>query len=200
MTDDHPVPDDQREVPVDDEDHPEADPREDLERWDFEAGPMSASDALRSLLSDTWQPALEVQGRMEEAGYTVDETRTARRHLAVTQAQGGVRFIDGRWHWRLAPDGCPTCGRSWHGPWAQAGGDGDYWSQARPYAAVSTSEEDDMALAENPSAPIAAAQAPPLPNYGPPRCTLCHRASAVEPGTACPFWRPDGRRCSGVVQ
>jgi hypothetical protein len=62
---------------------------------------MTAADDLRSLLTSDWQPATEVQSRMAVAGHSVNETRTARRHLGVTKEAGGVGFRDGHWRWRL---------------------------------------------------------------------------------------------------
>jgi hypothetical protein len=54
---------------------------------------MTATDELRTLLTTTWQPATAVQRRMEEAGFTVDEARTAKRRLGVSRDLGTVPFI-----------------------------------------------------------------------------------------------------------
>ncbi len=73
---------------------------------------MTATDELRTLLTTTWQPATAVQRRMEEAGFTVDEARTAKRRLGVSRDLGTVPFIGRKWNWR-PPASCVACGRPW---------------------------------------------------------------------------------------
>jgi hypothetical protein len=162
---------------------------------------MSATDALQALLSSDWRPAVEVQARMEEAGYSPDETRTARRKLGVSRDSGSVRRDAERWWWRLPPDGCPYCGRSWRESWALEGKEGDYYAGSR--ASTPARPENDPTIAteaEPPSLALSPVQPAQLPNLGPPRCRLCGKAAAVPPGARCPFWRTDGRRCAGVVE
>jgi hypothetical protein len=158
---------------------------------------MTAADSLRALLTADWQPALEVQGCMLGAGYTVDETRTARRKLGVTKDGGGVAFIDGHWRWRLPPDGCPRCGR----PWGWDGYRGDYWADDRPSDLTSPREGDANGREPEPPAPFTPApRAAPLePHGGPPRCTSCGQTAALPPGSPCCYW-PGGRRCHGVLR
>jgi hypothetical protein len=161
---------------------------------------MTATDALQELLSSDWQPATEVQARMEEAGYSPDETRTAKRKLGVSRDSGSVRRDGERWYWRLPPDGCPLCGRSWRESWALEGKEGDY------YAGSGTSTpampEDDPAIATEDEPP--SLTLPPLqpPHYEPlaaPRCNVCGRAGAMGRGDPCPYWGPTGKRCLGVM-
>jgi hypothetical protein len=159
-----------------------------------------AADKLRSLLSADWRPATAVTSEAEALGLSRDQIRGAREALGVTRVNGAVAFRAGHWCWRLRPDGCPTCGRSWHGPWTQVGGDGDYWSQPRPSAPISHDGADDNDPHDEPAAPITSPAQPPLRDSGPPRCSVCGKASALEPGHPCPYSRPDGQRCVGVVQ
>jgi hypothetical protein len=194
VTDDSPVADEQRPVEYDDEEHPEPVDRE----WWGLAGPrgrlMSAADTLRMLLTDSWQPALKIQRRMTEARFSVDETRTARKHLGVSKDTGAVAFIDGRWHWRQRPGGCPTCGHPWRpqGNWRA-----DYWGD-RPSTPVSHQEANYSQPWDEPPAPLGPPTRPaPLMDLGPPRCNICGKASALELGSSCPYWGPTGQRCSG---
>jgi hypothetical protein len=140
----------------------------------------TALEALRQLLADGPMTARDATTRMAEAGFSTDETRTARKHLGVTKDMGGVRFERGHWRWSLPLDGCPVCQRPW-GPTAPA-------------------SHEPSANGEGAYDPPVPTSVPPLRDYGPPRCTVCQRASAVEPGSPCPYWRADGRRCAGVVE
>jgi hypothetical protein len=158
---------------------------------------MTATDELRELLSEDWKPATEIRARMEAAGYSVDEARTARRRLGVTQVLGGVRFIDGHWHWRLPPDGCVTCGRSWgaDGYWRS-----EYWAN-RPSTPASHGAEDEISHGDEPSAPaLSPSQPTRYKPAGPPVCSVCGRASAMPAGSQCPFQSSTGVRCMGTMQ
>jgi hypothetical protein len=121
-----------------------------------EARSLSATDTLQGLLSSDWQPATEILGRMEAAGFSVDETRGARKRLGVTQVLGAVRFVDGHSRWRLPPDGCVACGR----PWGAGGGWGDYWDRARPSPPITTSDRRIAGRPTRPSpSPVSTARA-----------------------------------------
>lgn len=156
-----------------------------------------AANKLRELLlSADWQPATEIHERMEAAGYTIDETRTARRKLGVSMEAGGCMRRDGRWWLRLPPDGCPLCQR----PWEQGWGRLDYWAGPRPSSPAMTEDDPGTHLdAEPPSSALLPSQPAPLRDYGPPRCSICRKASAVEPGSPCPYWT-GAQRCPGWVE
>jgi hypothetical protein len=158
---------------------------------------VSAAATLRPLLSTDWKPATEVEEEAEALGLTHDQIRGAREWLGITRVNGAVGFRDGRWHWRLPPDGCVTC----HRPWEPAGfRGGDYWA-GRPSPPTSREEEDGIPVLAEPPAPLSPPSQPAWAEpYGPPVCSVCGKASAMEPGGPCPYSRPDGQRCVGTVE
>jgi hypothetical protein len=162
---------------------------------------MSATDTLQALLGADWRPVVEVQARMEEAGYSPDETRTAKRKLGVSRDSGSVRRDGERWYWRLPPDGCPLCGRSWRESWALEGKEGDYYAGSRtPTPAM---PEDDPAIATEAEPPSPTSSPLPQPRFEPaaaPTCNVCGRAGAMGRGDRCPYWSSSGKRCVGVMQ
>jgi hypothetical protein len=134
---------------------------------------------------------------MAEAGFTKDETRTAKRHLGVSRDLGSVAFISGRWHWRLPPDGCVTCGRSWSadGHWRS-----DYWAN-RPSTPASHEEEDEISDEDEPSEPASSPSQPSRPDpHAPPVCNVCGKPSAMDRGSGCPWQSSVGVRCQGVMR
>jgi hypothetical protein len=156
---------------------------------------MSATDTLRGLLTDTWQPAVEVQGRAKALGLTHDQVRTARRKLGVSRKLGGVARRDDRWWWRLPPNGCVTCGRPWNQGWALGGTSGDYWAD-RDISSSPMPEEKPAAHHEG-EPPSPAYTPSPVPSE-PARCSACGKAAALPRGASCPFWN-GGLRCRGVL-
>jgi hypothetical protein len=165
---------------------------------------MSATHQIRELLSQDWKPAVQVEEEAAAQGITARQVRTARQRLGVTRATGSVMRKDGQW-WIRLPDGrCPTCGGPMRGPWGDPWGSHDatrdYWSGHRVDSATSGYDESVSPLEhESPSVTYTPALQPPVPNYGPPRCNICGKATAVDPGSPCPYSRPDGQRCPGVV-
>jgi hypothetical protein len=110
---------------------------------------MTATDELRTLLTTTWQPATAVQRRMEEAGFTVDEARTAKRRLGVSRDLGTVPFIGRKWNWR-PPASCVACGR----PWRPDGCRGlDHWADG-PSTPASHEEKGGLSPMDEPSVPL----------------------------------------------
>jgi hypothetical protein len=66
-----------------------------------------------------------------------------------------------------------------------------------PPAPASREEDDDSPLQDEPPAPFTS---PTHFEPAAPRCSLCGKASAMSAGDPCPYWRPDGQRCLGVMQ
>jgi hypothetical protein len=162
---------------------------------------MTEAARLRPLLSTDWKLATQVTSEARALGLTTDQVRAAREALGVTRIEGGVARRDGRWWWRLPDGSCPTCGRSWRASWRQDDQGGDYWAKDRPSSHPMADDDPTIATeAEPPSATLSPSQPAPLPNLGPPKCSICGKVSALEPGSSCPYWGLDGRRCRGTVQ
>jgi hypothetical protein len=157
---------------------------------------MSATDTLQEVLTSDWQPATEIHARMEAAGFTIDEVRTARRKLGVSREAGGCAKRDGRWWLRLPPDGCPLCQRPWGSDWGWQ----DYWAASRQSSPAMAEDEPAVYHESEPSSsawsPTQLARFEPA---GPPRCDICGRTGAIERGNACPYWT-GAQRCLGTMR
>jgi hypothetical protein len=203
MTDDDLLPDDQREVTYDDEGAPRDRVRRGL-RLRAEGsmagsltGPEQARQHLAEILCAGRVELREAQALMAERGHPVGRVDGARRALEVITIRTGPPGSRQAFFWEL-PRTCPTCMRPYRPdgvhkstPWGGNRGDiGDYWAgESSPIETVCPPDEIQPAPLPR----------PPLRDYGPPRCNLCGKASALTPGAPCPFWRADGRRCAGEV-
>jgi hypothetical protein len=160
--------------------------------------PEQARQDLAEILSGGRVEISEAQARMAERGHPPGRIDRARRALEVDTVRQGRPGVTQQFFWRL-PTSCPTClrpfgpgGVSASAPWnGYQAGDADGW-------------RDDASHIEPPHDPpevqFPPSQPAPLPRSGPPRCSLCGKASAVDPGSPCPYFTTAGQRCRGVVQ
>lgn len=158
--------------------------------------PEQARQDLAEILGEGRVEMNDAQTRMAERGHPAGRIDRARRALKVRMVRVGKPGSRQTFWWEL-PTACPTCFHPFRPDPAPASagwyrgqaGNTDYWS-------------DEHAPIEPPSPP---ADVPPLPSppprlepYGPPRCTVCGKASAMAIGERCP-WQLTGRRCPGAM-
>jgi hypothetical protein len=156
--------------------------------------PEQARQDLTEILSDGRLELSDAQARMAERGHPAGRIDRARRALEIETVREGPPGTRQRFFWQL-PGTCPTCLRP-YGP--DAGHEATAWGMNR--AGSSDYWSDAPAPIEPPSNPPEARPAPPpLPDYGPPRCNVCGRASASSPGQQCPYQTMSGVRCVGTV-
>jgi hypothetical protein len=161
-------------------------------------GPEQAREDLAEILSDGRLEMGEAISRMGELGHPAGRVDRARRALEVETVRTGPPGSKQVFYWEL-PGTCPTCMRPFGpdvaptpAPWGRNGGTiSDYYSdESRPIEPPSPPPEVQPAPPPQ----------PPLRDFRAPRCNVCGKASALEPGSPCPYWGRIGQRCRGRMQ